>query len=107
MAEAPSFKIKLRSVRFKNGGELRLLPSLRRLTSDVVGASIDKHLAAHGGDIAGYAFVVWGADMGSTVVLDVDRNPIPSALIPDFVRNCLLAYRIETWTLETLSDRER
>lgn len=63
-------------------------------------------LDPQGPDIAGFAFVVWGSDMRSTATLQVWENPIPSALVPDFVRNRLLADRIETWTLETLRNQK-
>ena len=47
--------------------------------------------------------MAWGSDGGSSCKTFVkDGSIIPTALIPDFVRNRLLAERIEQWTLESL-----
>lgn len=56
-------------------------------------------------EIAGFAFVVWGKDGTSVCIQRVkDGSMIPSILVPDFVRNRLLAERIEQWTIETINE---
>lgn len=58
-----------------------------------------------GGRLGGFAFMIWDTDGSSTVdAANMDGN-IPTILIPDFVRNRLLAARIEQWTLDTIYDR--
>lgn len=55
----------------------------------------------HGDNVAGFALVIWGSDGGSTCDAQVaDGSSIPTILVPDFVRNRLLAQRIEQWTLD-------
>ena len=54
------------------------------------------------GKVAGYAFVVWDEEGGSSASA-VGTCTIPGILVPDFVRNRLLAYKIEDWTIETVN----
>lgn len=56
-------------------------------------------------DIGGFALVIWDPSGSSVACMDVTRSNIPSILVPDFVRNRLLAYRIEGWTMETVDER--
>lgn len=67
--------------------EKRRLTVMRRVT-----ACLDVHT-----DIDGFAFVVWGHDLGSTCYSAGGRT-MPAILVPDFVRNRLLAERISDWT---------
>lgn len=60
-------------------------------------------LATHDGPVAGFTFTCWDEDSRSTTTTVVGlASRIPSALVPDFVRNRLLADLIETWTLQDL-----
>ena len=44
----------------------------------------------HRGDIAGFAFVVWGKDAGAVVRAEtLDSSAIPAVLLPAFVSSCL------------------
>lgn len=72
-------------------------------------AAIEKRiravLDAQGDDICGFALVVWASDTRSTADLGAkvhDGSVIPEILIPDFVRNRLLAVKIEEWTVDTV-----
>ena len=48
--------------------------------------------------------MVWASDGTSTSkCLSRVNSPIPSILIPDFVRNKLLAEKIEAWTIDSLN----
>lgn len=98
-------RVRIGKVTLKRDGPVVLLrpPKNNRQAAD---DRIRKCLDAQGTDIAGFAFVVWGSDMKSVAELQVWDNPIPSAVVPDFVRNRLLADRIETWTLETLRNQK-
>ena len=60
---------------------------------------VRKVLDAQGADIAGFAFVVWAKDGASTADAQNKTSSIPNILIPDFVRNRLLAERIEAWAV--------
>lgn len=59
---------------------------------------------ADGSMIAGYALVVWGYDGKSTAKSFTDGGVSPSMLVPDFVKNRLLADKIEDWTIETVNE---
>ena len=92
-------------VRYKAGGaQLVLLQApeerSRQRCLQMVRETVD---AAE--DVGGWAFVVWGPDGASVAAVGVPRSNIPSILVPDFVRNRLLAYRREDWTLETVNDQ--
>lgn len=94
-------RVRIGKVTLKREGPVVLLRrprSNRQATDDYLRRCLD----AQGTDIAGFAFVVWGADMRSIAELQVWENSIPSAVVPDFVRNRLLAERIESWALESL-----
>lgn len=60
-------------------------------------------IAGHGTDLAGYAVMAWTKDGTSTCDSANLAGNIPTILIPDFVRNRLLAHRIEEWTLEEIN----
>lgn len=97
--------LRLRAVRFKNGGEIRVLPQNTR-EDDIrfVRERVERVIEVHNGRVAGMAVVVWAPDNSSTVTLTVnDSSKIPSIMVPDFVRNRLLAERIESWTLEDIA----
>lgn len=102
------FRLRLRSVRFKDGrAPLRMFycgrPDIRREIINAAKRVFDCHP-----NPAAMALVVWDADCNSTAKMVVsDMSSIPTILVPDFVRNRLLAERIETWTLETLRDQEK
>lgn len=52
-------------------------------------------------NVAGFALVAWGPDGSSVAEMQVSKaSNIPSMLVPDFVRNRLLAQKIEDWTLD-------
>lgn len=52
-------------------------------------------------DIAGFAFVVWGSDNTSSAVVRCGaRSRVPAIAAPDFIRNRLLASKIEDWLKE-------
>jgi hypothetical protein len=74
----------------------------RRLIEKRIRAVLD----AHGSDFTGFALVVWGPTGRSTADLGVDsassKTIIPEILVPDFVRNRLLAVKIEDWTVDTI-----
>jgi hypothetical protein len=56
----------------------------------------------YGNNLAGFAVVVWGKDGTISSMLRSDGR-IPGILVPDLVRNKLLAERIEDWTIDTIN----
>ena len=98
--------MRLRSVWYKDGrGELRVMPDHRAndkaLVERRIRALLDSH-HAHA-DTAGFAIVVWGADGSSTCDLGAGkRSNIPTILVPDFVRNRLLAAKIIDWAMDDI-----
>lgn len=105
MAETRVARTRIRAVRFKSGGEVRLLRlPTREDTIHYAKKRVGQAIDSLPDRIAGFAVVVWGADNGSVSLISVNEgSKIPSILAPDFVRNRLLASQIETWTLESLS----
>lgn len=102
MSDTKVGALRLRSVRFKNGGYIRKLNGPSR-DDDVRFAKkrFGQLLDAYPDPIAGFAVVVWGPDNGSVAILSVNkRSKIPSIMVPDFVRNRLLADQIETWAIQ-------
>lgn len=106
MPETKVARMRVRAVRFKNGGEVRLL---RFPTAEddrrFVEAQIKRALDSHPDRVAGFAFVVWGPDNGSVATQSAnDLSRIPSIMIGEFVKNRLLASTIERWTMENFEE---
>ena len=84
--------VRIGRVTLKGGADLRILrgggdPQRARIDGLVRGA-----LDGMGAGIVGFAFVIWGDDNGSVAIGEnFDGNRIPAILVPDFVRNRLLA----------------
>lgn len=102
----PDPHCRVRSVRFRDGREL---VRLRPPTDDDrqhIERRIRYVLDSHRKDYAGFALVIWASDGASSCDLGCSTgSQIPTILVPDFVRNRLLAERIETWTLDTLAGK--
>jgi len=109
MTEHKTSTPRLHSVRFKDGGAtVRVIhaPPKRKNRADL-DRLVRETLAFYPSDscdIGGFAFVVWDAEGASTCVLANYDGRIPSILIPDFVRNRLLAQKIIQWTMDDLKD---
>jgi hypothetical protein len=100
------FRIRIGKITLKRGGSVELLRVPVSLDRKRVEMQFRILLNNHGEDIAGFAIVVWGSDLGSTAVsLLTPVNTIPSMLVPDFVRNRLLAQKIEEWTLDSVNEQ--
>jgi hypothetical protein len=99
-------RLRLRSVRFKDGREIKVFRrDTRNYRADFLHCC-KVVVDAQGEDLAGFALVVWGADLSSTSDCKVGQgSTIPSILVADFVRNRLLAQRIEDWTIERLEQK--
>lgn len=99
-------KTRIRRVRFHDGRTLEVLHNNKSedyaIITGHVAASTDIMLKH--GDIAGFAFVVWDREGGSIVCVKLkDSCTIPGILVPDFVRNRILAEKIQEWTIEKLT----
>lgn len=82
-----AFRTRIRAVRFKSGGEIRLLPSLREETGRDVAAWLrretDSALACHGDSLAGAALVVWTADGDcGAAVRNTTASPLAHSAVP-------------------------
>lgn len=100
-------RVTIRRVRFKSGGEVRLIAPIkdegRARAERGVRAVLDGH--EQFGGIAGFAFVAWAADGATTGDLWAGSDSsIPAILIPDLVRNQLLAMKIEEYTIDTINE---
>jgi hypothetical protein len=100
-------------VTLKRGGSLQLLRKPVSPERGCVEAELrrvlDNHTNAAGDrNVAGFAFVVWDGEGGSTAGMELytveGGKTIPGVLVPDFVRNRLLAGKIEQWTLNTINE---
>lgn len=99
--------VRIGRVRLKSGGEVRLLrPEVdanRGKAERFIRETLDQH---PGSELAGYAFVTWGPDGGSTCTQWVGPgSTIPTILIPDFVRNRLLAATAVSWTIQDVNEQ--
>lgn len=103
-----AFRTRIVRVRPKRGQKVELLyvPLAQDHKPQLIRDDVDRLLTTKfGRQLAGYAIVMWDEEMYSSGELRVWNNPIPSMLVPDFVRNWLLARRTEEWTIDTLKDR--
>lgn len=94
-------------VTLRGGADLRIFPGVENTDRRYVERDMRVVLDAHcriDPAIAGFALVVWSPDGTSTCMSRINEsNMIPSILVPDFVRNRLLADRIERWTIDTIN----
>ncbi len=73
-----------------------LLQAKERDRRDLM-AAMREALDMHDDDVVGYAIVLWNWENASTALCRVRAGGIPTVLVPDFVRNRLLAERILIW----------
>jgi hypothetical protein len=99
-------RLRVRSVRMKNGGaSIRVLRDTYDYAADVRGQVLEC-LSAQGPDIAGFSFVVWGRDGGSTCAARANmRSQIPPIMIPEFVKARLMAEEIVKWSVEAVDKK--
>lgn len=97
-------RIRLRSVRLKDGGaEIRVLRSPtkaddRAFAEHIVGKCMDHDF---GSRIAGFAFVVWGPDNASVAYSYAgEASRIPRVMVPDFARERLMLEIAERFARE-------
>lgn len=100
--------LRLHSVRFKDGRAPIEVIRPRYST-----ASVAEKLATASGRMieclgsavpVGYVLVCWEANgQIRSMRMGSNGNPIPSILVPDFVRNALLADTTEDWTIDAIN----
>jgi len=105
-------RTRIRNVRLKPVDNVAPIAAAVDLDRRYIEQDIRDVLDAHSGagfgsnDFAGYAIVVWSRDGSSTCSARCnEHSQIPTALVPDFVRNRLLADRIERWTSDAILRR--
>lgn len=93
-----AFRTRIRAVRFKSGGEVRVLPSVREgISADLLAELHDTASdiwSRHGGKVAGFALVAWTADHDVAAhVQNTETSPHPVSVLPamcaDSVRRVL------------------
>lgn len=107
MTEQKTTTLRLRRIRFKDGRTVEVLRP-KSGNAELLRQSYAKNAPAVAapyfadGTISGYAIVVWGSDGKTSSVANTDGR-IPGILIPDLVRNKLIADKIEEWTIDTVN----
>lgn len=92
---------RIRSVKFKNGGEIRVLKHEVSADRAIIERRVRECLDNKDGEPVGFAFIVWSEDGISCCASGhTEKSKIPHILIPDFIRNRLLADQIEDWALD-------
>ena len=98
-----AFRVRIRAVRFKSGGEVRVLPSVREdISGDLLNelnetaADVWNH---HQGKVAGFALIAWTADHDVAAhVQNTATSPHPFSALPamcaDSVRRVLTKVQI-------------
>lgn len=90
----PAVKLRKRSITFKNGGYIRLLPSTReqehaKMAKNLRLAVAD-YIAQFDGQMAGFALIVWGVDSASCASIhNAETSPMNSSQIPSFAADRL------------------
>ena len=100
-------RTRIRTVRFKNGGEIRLLQNPREKLHGELVESLSRDCAAmvreHEGQLAGFALVAWSADgsVGAQVRITA-VSPYVQLAIPtiaaEAIRRVIIKCQIETLT---------
>ena len=93
------FKTKIRTVRFKSGGELRLMDDPMEKVAQEVLASYQRdgseNLGGHGKKLAGFALVSWTVDNEYGVSTHISRrSPIIGAQVPSFCKDAITGFMI-------------
>ena len=57
-------------------------------------------------ELSGFVFMAWDKNISSVAFTAVHDGLLPAILVPDFVRNRLLAQQIEKWTIDTINERD-
>ena len=93
---------RIRSVRHKESGFVlhRLEQPVEKARRAIMRETADMIDGFHseGPAVVGFALVIWDADGGSSATVRAGAgSTIPSIAMPDFVRNRLLAAKINEW----------
>lgn len=85
-----SFRTRIRAVRFKSGGEVRVLPSRRDAVSTEMWNELQQASkltwAQHEGNVVGFALVVWTADHDvSASVNNSELSQHPLSMLPSMI----------------------
>lgn len=95
---------RIRSVRKKGqefGPKLMIFPNQGEIMRRRVLDQVKEVLSGHGDDIAGMAFVVWASDNGSTASLrGGPSSSVPIIAMPEFIKQRLIAEKIDDWSKE-------
>lgn len=101
MSAAPqkTTTLRLRRIRFKSGGEIRVLPPRRNEIAERFATSANRLKADT--DItprmAGYALVAWSADGYTYIDWQCGGPPVTTGDIPRYVHDVLVVELARTW----------
>jgi hypothetical protein len=95
-------RVRIGKVRLKNGPVIVRLPSPGDRRRKEIEEIFRRALDDHGEEIAGFALVVWDNQLNSIASMK-NSNQIPGSLVPDYVRNRLLAEKIIDWAVERIA----
>lgn len=92
---------RLRRITYKDGRSVTVIRPTKNFPDRIwIESHIRDLLDSHGDDISGFAIVVWDKSGASTARMQSVHPSIPVIYVPDFVRNRLLALKIEEWARE-------
>ena len=91
----------------KNGATVRVLRNQGEKYASEAHRLTTEAIQMQSPQIAGLAFVIWGADGSATTISLVNETSrIPPILVPEFVKGQLLSERIERWTIESIEEKK-
>lgn len=103
-----AFRTRIRAVRFKSGGEIRLLPSAAEAQhAKVIGDlsdAVELYRDLYAGELSGYALVVWDYKGVSSVAhaTSPNGNPIGDHTLAAFVAGRIRASLVDTDAAKTV-----
>jgi hypothetical protein len=92
-------RLKIRAVRYKNGGELRVLTPEREVVSEDLRCELYDMIDDFwdGNIIAGYALVLWDVNGDThTSTTNAHTSRLPGGVLPDLVKECVRRMRTKT-----------
>lgn len=92
-------RVRIRTVRFKSGGELRLLPSRREtISAEVRQDALAKlnEFWTRSPPVAGYALVTWNTNGDtSTAMWNSQISPFGNSMIPELAADCVRRHGVQ------------
>lgn len=91
-------RTRIGNVKWKTDGKIVVLPQAGRKAGDNFKKQAMGMAAQFTDDMAGFAIVIWGKDKSSVAAIETGEPVvIPSIMVPDFVRERLMARLVMNW----------